>query len=121
MSNAEYRGIQPSGGLSVRGESFVTQSLGYVQHLAARHPDLYETIVRYEMAPGTRDALLEAGARGPGLLLEEMGFGNMPAIEKGMADAVHIKAEFRAVTYGLRPGSVDIFNSRILGFGELGL
>jgi hypothetical protein len=54
---------------------------------------LYETIVQFDMAPGTRDALLNAGARGPGRLLEEMGFGDMPAIEKGMADAVHVKAE----------------------------
>lgn len=37
-----------------------------------------------------------------------------------MTDAVHIKAELGAVTYGLRPGSVNIFNSRILGFEELG-
>jgi hypothetical protein len=47
-----------------------------------------------------------------------MGFGEMRAIEKGMTDAVHIKAELGAVTYRLRSGSADIFNSRILGFRE---
>jgi hypothetical protein len=62
--------------------------------------------------------LLQAGARGSGRLLDEMGFGEMRAIEKGMTDAVHIKAELGAVTYRLRSGSADIFNSRILGFRE---
>lgn len=33
--------------------------------------------------PGTRNALLEAGAAGPGRLLDEMGFEDMPTIEKG--------------------------------------
>ncbi len=50
----------------------------------------------------------------------EMGMGDMPSIEKGMTDVVHVKAELGAITYGLRPGSADIFNSRIAGFGELG-
>jgi hypothetical protein len=36
-----------------------------------------------------------------------------------MTDVVHIKAEGTAINYGLRPGSVDIFNSRILNFEEL--
>jgi hypothetical protein len=118
MSNAEYQGVQANGGLSVRGENFVTQSLGYVQQLAARHPSWYEKIVRFDMAPGTRDALLAAGVRGQGRLLDEMGFGDMPIIAKGLNDAVHIKAELGAVTYGLRSGSVNIFNSRIMGFEE---
>ena len=109
-----------SGGLSVRGESFVAQDLDYVQQLAARHPSLYETITRFEMQPGTADALIGAGARGPGRLLEDAGFGGLPWIQKGMTDAVHIKAELGAVTYGLRPGSAGIFNSRIIGFGPLG-
>ena len=120
MSNAEYEGLQNSGGLSPQGESFVTQSLGFIQQLAARHPELYQTIIRFDMAPGTRDALLEAGARSKGNLLDEMGFGDMPAIGKGMIDVVHIKAERGAVTYGLRQGSADIFNSRILGLEECG-
>jgi len=118
MSNAEYQGVQNSGGLSPRGESFVTQSLGYVQQLAARYPDLYQTIVRFDMAPGTVEALLAAGARGAGKLLDDSGLGNMQTIGKGMADVVHVKAERGAVTYGLRSGSADIFNSRILDMEE---
>ncbi|MGH3921276.1 MAG: RHS repeat-associated core domain-containing protein, partial [Pseudonocardiaceae bacterium] len=119
MSKAEFQGLSRTGALSVRGESFVTQDLGYVQQLAARHPDLYETIVRFDMAPGTRQALVDAGARSPGRLLEESGLGHLPRIEKGMTDAVHIKGELGSINYGLRQGSANIFNRRILGFGEL--
>ncbi len=99
-----------------RGESFVTQELRYVQQLAARHPDLYERIVRFEMAPGTRQTLMDAGARSPGRALEEAGLGHLPLIQKGMSNVVHVKGELGAINYGLRSGSVDIFNSRILRF-----
>jgi RHS repeat-associated protein len=119
MSHAEARGLSNTGGLSVRGESFVTQDLGYVQQLAARHSNLYQTITRFEMAPGTTDALLAAGARGSGRLLDDLGLGGMRQIQSGMTDAVHVKAELGAVTYGLRSGSVDVFNSRIVGLGAL--
>lgn len=117
MSNVELEGLRQTGALSVRGESFVTQNISYVQQLAARHPDLYESIVHFQMAPGTREALIEAGARSSGRLLEQQGLGSLPMIAKGMGDAVHIKAELGSVTYGLRPGSVHIFNSRIQTFG----
>lgn len=112
----EFDSLSATGRLSPRGESFVTQDLGYVQQLAARHPDLYETIVRFDMAPGTREALLSAGARSPGRLLEQAGLGHLPLIQKGMPDVVHIKGELGAINYGLRPGSADIFNCRITGF-----
>jgi len=35
-----------------------------------------------------------------------------------MTEAVHIKAELGAITYGLRSGSAAIFNSRILSFSS---
>jgi hypothetical protein len=117
MSNAELEGLRQTGALSVRGESFVTQDISYVQQLAARYPDLYESIVHFQMAPGTREALIGAGARSSGRLLDEQGLGSLPTIAKGMGDAVHIKAELGSITYGLRPGSVHVFNSRILSFG----
>lgn len=118
MSNAELKGLESEGRLSVRGESFVTQSRAYVEQLPARHPELYQNIVGFEMAPGTQEALVAAGARGPGLLLEEAGLGALPWIQRGMIDAVHIKAELGAITYGLRSGSADIFNSRIVSFSS---
>lgn len=116
MSNAELDSLSATGRLTPRGESFVTQDLGYVQQLAARHPDLYENIVRFDMAPGTRQALIDAGARSPGRLLEEAGLGHLPLIQKGMQNAVHIKGELGAINYGLRSGSAEIFNCRITGF-----
>jgi hypothetical protein len=82
-------------------------------------PNLYETVVKFEMKSGTRQALLDAGARSGGRLFGEVGLDYLPRIERGMTDAVHIKAERGAINYGLRPGSADIFNSRILRFWEL--
>jgi ElaB/YqjD/DUF883 family membrane-anchored ribosome-binding protein len=119
MSNAEYAGLESSGGLSVRGESFVTQELGYVQQLAARHPNLYETIVKFEVRSGTRQTLIDAGARSPGRAVDDAGLGHLPLIQKGMKDVVHVKGELGAINFGLRPGSADIFNSRIISFGKL--
>jgi hypothetical protein len=104
--------------LSVRGESFVTQDVGYVQQLAARWPNKYETIVKFDMQPGTRQALLDAGRRSAGRLFEEQGLADIPRIGKGMPNVVHIKAEDESITYGLRPGSAHIFNSRIIRFGQ---
>lgn len=108
-----------TGKLSVRGESFVTQDLAFVEQLGARHPKLYEVTVRFEMQPGTKQALLAVGARSRGRLLTQEGLDTLPAIGKGMTDVVHIKAEANAITYGLRPGSAAVFNSRIGKFGVL--
>lgn len=120
MSRASFQKLPASGALSVtRGERFVSQDLGYVEQLAARHPEWDLTIVRFDMQLGTRDALIAAGARSAGNLLEQKGLGYLPMIQKGMTDVVYIKGEGRAINFGLRPGSVDIFNSRILHFEEL--
>jgi len=119
MSNAELDSLSATGRLTPRGESFVTQDIGYVQQLATRHPTLYETTVQFDMAPGTRDALVSAGARSPGRAVEEAGLGHLPIIRSGMPDVVHIKGELGAINYGLRSGSADIFNCRITGFCEV--
>ncbi len=120
MSKGEYAALRSSGGLSPRGESFVTQDLEYVQQLAARHPDLYEIFVRFDMQVGTRDALLAAGARDPlSKQLVDAGLDDLPLIGKGMKNVVHVKGELNAITYGLRSGSASIFNSRILGLSTI--
>ena len=119
MSNAEHAALRQVNELSPRGESFVTQDLSYVQQLAARHPDKYETVVQFDMQPGTRSALIEAGARSPGRLLEDAGLGHLPMISKGQTDVVHVKAEGTSINYGLRPDSAHIFNSRIRGHGPI--
>jgi hypothetical protein len=40
----------------------------------------------------------------------------LPRIQKGQPDVVHVKAEGDAVNYGLRRGSVGIFNDRIIDY-----
>lgn len=121
MSQAELAGLKDSGGLSIQGtENFVTQDRAYVQQLADRWPEKYPNIVQFEMQAGTKDALISAGARSDGNLLIEHGLGDLPKIDtfpKRFPDIVHVKAEGNAINYGLRKGTVDIFNSRISSFG----
>jgi RHS repeat-associated protein len=117
MSNAEWDNLNATGGLYPRnGETFVTQNLPYVQQLAARHPDLYERFVEFDMQPGTRQALVDNGATSGGRAVTEAGLDDLPRIQKGQPDVVHVKAEGDAVNYGLRRGSVGIFNDRIIDY-----
>jgi RHS repeat-associated protein len=121
MSKKEFDRLGPNGEINVRGENFVTQESSYVRGIAerfarrgGRNADKYTHLVQYEMEPGTRDALIAAG-RGSGdniaavrsaygIDLEEI--GNSP-------DFVHVKMEREGLNFGLRSGSVDVFNSRI--------
>jgi hypothetical protein len=120
MSNEEFSGLKRSGSLfPANGESFVTQDVSYIEGLAAKNPRLYQTIVGFEMAPGTRQALVSAGARAGGSLLEGPELGDLPSIQGKGSDVVHIKQERGRITYGLRPGSVDIFNERIISFSGI--
>ncbi|MGI9598722.1 MAG: RHS repeat-associated core domain-containing protein, partial [Acidimicrobiales bacterium] len=121
MSNAEYGSLLRSGGLSPRGESFVSQDLGYVEQLAARNPGLYQRLVQFEMQSGTRSALLAAGARDRVLArtLRNQGLGTLPIIQKGDVSVVHVKGELDAVNFGLKSGSAEIFNCRIVSFCTL--
>lgn len=70
-----------------------------------RNADKYAVLVRNEMAPGTRGALIAAG-KTPNQI------GQDP-------NSVHLKSERGWNTYGLRPGSVGVFNSRIVGSGRV--
>jgi hypothetical protein len=114
MSRQEYAAFQMGGGIKPRhGESFVSQDLPYVRQLAARHPELYEVIVKLELAPGTKNALLASGARSQGAALDKAGLSGLPIIGRQMKGVVHVKAELDAITYGLRKDSAAIFNERI--------
>ena len=93
----------------------MTQDIAYSRQLAARHPEWYETLLEFETRPGTRDALLAAGGRSRGRLLDSAGLEHLPPIQKAHPDVVHIKAERGFITFGLRPGSAHIFNDRIVG------
>jgi RHS repeat-associated protein len=122
MSKGEYENqLKAKGGLwPLHGETFVTQDEAYIRQLAARHPGDYEMLVKFEMQPGTREALLAAGARDnpASQAVRDMGLDGLPVLGKGQADMVHIKAEKGYLNFGLRRKSVDIFNGRILDFGK---
>ncbi|MEU0103547.1 polymorphic toxin-type HINT domain-containing protein [Streptomyces sp. NPDC006267] len=113
MSEKEFNQLGTNGEITVRGtENFVTQNREYLEGLrrqthrrGGRNADKYTVLVRFEMSPGTRDALIAAGKR-PGEIGQDV-------------NAVHLKSERGFDTYGLRPGSVGVFNSRIVGFGRV--
>jgi hypothetical protein len=113
MSEKEFAQLGSNGEISVKGtENFVTQSRGYLEGLRSRvggrggrNAEKYSVLVRYEMNPGTRDALVAAGKE-PGEIGQDL-------------NAVHLKMERGFETFGLRPGSVDVFNSRIAQFGRV--
>ena len=113
MSEKEFAQLGSKGEITVKHtENFVTQSKKYLEGLrrqslrgGGRKAKQYTVLVRYEMARGTRAALTAAGRR-PGEIGHDL-------------DVVHLKMEHGAETFGLRPGSVNIFNSRILRFGRM--
>ncbi|MFB9429597.1 hypothetical protein [Streptoalloteichus tenebrarius] len=80
-------------------------------------------IVKFDMQPGARDALLAAGARDDpaSKAIRGMGLDWLPVLEKGNRNQVHVKAELGWLNFGLRKGSVsvDVFNSRILRYDVL--
>jgi RHS repeat-associated protein len=114
MSKREFNQLGTNGEITVKGtENFVTQSRGYLEGLRSRvasrggpNADKYSVLVRYEMAPGTRDALIAAG-KSPEDIGQDL-------------NAVQLKMERGAETFGLRPGSVDVFNSMINDFESVG-
>ena len=119
MSYTERDAVLVSRRISPKGESFVTQDVGYSRQLAARHPEKYDSLLEFETQPGTRDALIASGARSDGQLFKDEGLDHLPHITKGQKDVVHLKDERDSLTYGLRPGSAHIFNDRIIGIQEI--
>ncbi|MGW2263742.1 hypothetical protein [Streptomyces koyangensis] len=113
MSEKEFNQLGTNGEITVRGtENFVTQDREYLEGLwhqtrrrGGRNAEKYTVLVRFEMSPGTRDALIAAGKR-PGEIGRDV-------------NAVHLKSGRGFDAYGLRPGSVGVFNSRIVGFGRV--
>ncbi len=75
----------------------------------------YDVIVGFETQAGTRQALIEAGARNVGQILPPE-LMDLPELYRGMRGVVNIKLENGAITYGLRPDSANIFNERIISF-----
>jgi RHS repeat-associated protein len=120
MSDREYYGLRPNGGITVTGtENFVTQSPEYVIQLALRHPNDYQKLVVYVMEPGTRDALVSQGAKNNSAANIDPTLTGLPHIStfpKRYPNIVNISGELGSITYGLRQGTVHLFNSRIKGF-----
>ncbi|WP_433230023.1 polymorphic toxin-type HINT domain-containing protein [Micromonospora sp. CA-248260] len=114
MSEKEFKQLGDNGEITVRGtENFVTQSRSYLGGLrdrfsrrGGRNAEKYSVLVQYDMQPGTRDALIAAGKL-PGDIGQDI-------------RSVHLKMERGFETFGLRPESVDVFNSRIVGFRRMG-
>ncbi|GGM19757.1 DNRLRE domain-containing protein [Micromonospora yangpuensis] len=114
MSEKEFKQLGDNGEITVRGtENFVTQSRSYLGGLrdrfsrrGGRNAEKYSVLVQYDMQPGTRDALIGAGKL-PGNIGQDV-------------RSVHLKMERGFETFGLRPGSVNVFNSRIVGFRRMG-
>ncbi|MFF2920975.1 hypothetical protein ACFVTP_00940 [Streptomyces celluloflavus] len=71
-----------------------------------RNAGEYTALVRFEMTPGTRSALISSGK-------------TPDKIGRGVG-TVHLKSERGHETFGLRAGSVEVFNSRISGFRRVG-
>ncbi|MEE1756765.1 RHS repeat-associated core domain-containing protein [Streptomyces sp. SP18CS02] len=126
MGAKEFKKLGPNGEITPRGENFVTQEKEYVVGIAerttrkgGRNADKYTHFVRYEMEPGTRDALIGNG-RGSGdnkdAIKEEFG---IDLDEIGDSDKfVHVKMERGGLNFGLRAESADVFNSRIKGMSH---
>lgn len=80
-----------------------------------RDAEKYTHLVRYQMQPGTRDVLI-AAAPGSGDSIEAIRETyDLHLDEIGQrVDFVHLNLEREGLNFGLRPGSVDVFNFRIL-------
>ncbi len=118
MSNEEYSGLGSNGEIAIRQtENFVSQSPEYVIQLAARYPHLYQKLVVYVMESGTKNALALNGAVSNGaenLDPTLAGLRNIASYPRQYPNVVHIKGETGgAINYGLRTGTVHIFNNRI--------
>ncbi|CAA9517595.1 MAG: hypothetical protein AVDCRST_MAG67-3157 [uncultured Solirubrobacteraceae bacterium] len=116
MSENEMASVIRNRGITPRGENFVTQDRAYIEQLAARHPGDYDNIVRFETRPGTRGALIESGGTSrSGLVDNDPQLADLPRIERGNTEQVHIKGEGQSINFGLRRDSADIFNTRVQG------
>ena len=103
MGPDELAGVRSNVGITPRGENFVTQDRAYIEQLAARHPGTYDNIVRFEMRPGTTDAMIDAGATSrSGIVDSNPRFADLPRMTRGMRDHIHIKGEDESINYGLR-------------------
>ncbi|GAA0477111.1 RHS repeat-associated core domain-containing protein [Streptomyces olivaceiscleroticus] len=123
MSKKEFNKLGPNGEITVKGtENFVTQERGYVQRIAeqfarrgGRQAEKYTHLVTYRMEGGTREALIAAG-RGSGDNIAAVADNFGIHLEEIGSDVnyIHVKMEREGLNFGLRPGSVDVFNSRII-------
>jgi RHS repeat-associated protein len=116
MGPDELTGVMANKGITPRGENFITQDVGYINQLAGRHPGVYDNLVRFEVKPGTTQAMQDVGATSPSRLVDSTeGLRDLPRIQRGQTDVIHIKGEGTSINYGLREHSAHVFNDRIQG------
>ena len=85
--------------------------------LAAKRPQDYQHLVVYNMQRGTRNALLGSGAVSNvnGADFPEVaGLQHIASFPKNDPNLVHVKGGSGGLNFGLRRGTVSIFNSRII-------
>jgi hypothetical protein len=127
MSDAEYVKVKRNqGALTLKEtggpgrELFVTQNLNYVASKSISDTTDYGVMVKWIMRPGTVAALLSKGGIDNSIFDNIPVLRNLPHINEGDPDQVHIKFERGAITYGLRRNTVGLFNQRIMRFRKIG-
>jgi RHS repeat-associated protein len=116
MGPEELAGVMANKGITPRGENFITKDVGYINQLAARDPGVYDDLVRFEVKPGTTQAMQDVGATSRSNLVDNNpALRDLPRIQRGQTDVIHIKGEGTSINYGLREHSAHVFNDRIQG------
>jgi RHS repeat-associated protein len=127
MSTDEYVKLVSNGGLSVKSgsparEIFVTQNIAYALTVPFRFKrgGDYEVLVVFIMRQGTKNTLTANGAISASALQVDPSLFYLPYIgsipPSQVPNVVHIKGEQGGLNYGLRRGSVGLFNSNIIAF-----
>lgn len=118
MSSKELQQLGPRGVISIlNSENFVTQNYNYVLSLAAKRPQDYQHLVIYNMQHGTRNVLLSHGAISnvsADDFPEVSGLPHISTFPRNEPNVIHVKGEAGGLNFGLRRGTVDLFNSRII-------
>jgi hypothetical protein len=89
-----------------------------------KRPQDYQHLVVYNMQHGTRSALLGNGAvsNATGAEFPEVaGLRHISSFPKNEPNIVHVKGEVGGLNFGLRRGTVGVFNSRIISARSYGL
>lgn len=114
MSQSDYDYLRMTGELPATGETFISPTELFSSN--------YDGItVEFELNNGTTESLLEIGVgNNSGQAVKD--FGTLPPVTKGWGeDSAFFKGEGTQTNIGLGKGkALEIFNSNIIGFKEVG-